>query len=455
MNTIAQSGQATDFSFRYQQTEQYSKSAELTVNKQQSEGQSTLSVSASYSSSVSISGRAERSYTYAPQQAAPVGAVSEPPAKTQAATNILSFIALRLQQDAAEGATPEELQSRLEAGLEGFLKGFGEAYEQLAGAGLLSPEVEEAIGQTKTDVLDGLSELAEEYGLESPVAGAVNDGVDEPEAREQPSEAIQTISTAPPSVVQDPQSTFAAFANNLVKPGEEFAQLLESSTLNYENLAKRDFSFSLKTQDGDTVTINASAMRGDRVGASQVNYASGYENYSSARYESEHFESNSFHITVDGELDEDELGAINDLLNQVGSLSESFFSGNIEEAFEMALEIGFDEDEIAQFSLSLRQEVTTKVETTYARVQEEHKPHTGGLESLKERYLSGEGDTSVNRLMGFVKMLQDVADKAESLGIERKELPTVAERIAEARDSEGRHAGKLHSFMEKMLERLG
>ncbi len=454
MNSIAQSGQTTDFSFRYQQTEQYSKSAELTVNKQQSEGQSTLSVSASYSSSVTISGRAERSYTYAPKPLASVEAVSEPPSKTQAATNILSFIALRLEQDAAEGATPEELQSRLEAGLEGFLKGFGEAYEQLAGAGLLSPEVGEAIGQTKADVLEGLSELAEEYGLESPSSGSAKDDVnDEVKAPEQPSESIQTISTAP--VAQDPQSTFAAFANNLVKPGEEFAQLLESSTLNYESLAKRDFSFSLKTQDGDTVTINASAMRGDRVGASQVNYASGYENYSSARYKSEHFESNSFHIAVDGELDEDELSAINDLLNQVGSLSESFFSGNIEEAFEMALEIGFDEDEIAQFSLSLHQEVTSKVETTYARVQEENKPHPGGIESLKEHYLSGKGDTSVNRLMGFVKMLQDVVDKADDLGVERKDLPTIAERIAEARDSEGRHAGKLHSFMEKMLDRLG
>ncbi len=451
MNSIAQSGQATDFSFRYQQTEQYAKSAELTVNKQQSEGQSTLSVSASYSSSVTISGRAERNYTYAPKPVAPVEAVSEPPAKTQAATNILSFITLRLQQDAAEGATPEELQSRLEAGLEGFLKGFGEAYEQLAGAGLLSPEVEDAIGQTKTDVLDGLSELAEEYGLESPVAGAVDDEVAD---TEQPAESIQTISTAPAPVAQDPQSTFAAFANNLVKPGEEFAQLLESSTINYENLAKRDFSFSLKTQDGDTVTINASAMRGDRVSASQVNYASGYENYRSDRYESEHYESNSFHIAVDGELDEDELSAINDLLNQVGSLSESFFSGNIEEAFEMALEIGFDENEIAQFSLNLHQEVTTKIETTYARVQEESKPHTGGIESLKEHYLNGKGDTSVNRLMGFVKMLQDVVDKADGLGVERKELPTIAERIAEARDSEGRHAGKLQSFMEKMLDRL-
>ncbi len=454
MNSIAQSGQATDFSLRYHQSEQYSKSAELTVNKQQSEGQSTLSVSASYSSSVTISGRAERNYTYAPKPAVPVEVVAEPPAKTQAATNILSFIALRLQQDAAEGATPEELQSRLEAGLEGFLKGYGEAYEQLAGAGLLSPEVEEAIGQTKTDVLEGLSELAEEYGLESPTSGAVkNDVKDDVAVPEQPSESIQTISTAP--VAQDPQATFAEFANSLVKPGEEFAQLLESSTINYESLAKRDFSFSLKTQDGDTVTINASAMRGDRVGASQVNYASGYENYRSARYESEQFESNSFHISVDGELDEDELSAINDLLNQVGSLSETFFAGNIEEAFEMALEIGFDENEIAQFSLNLHQEVTTKVETTYARVQEDSKPHTGGIESIKDHYLNGKGDTSVNRLMGFIEMLQDVADKAESLGIERKDLPTVAERIAQARDSDERHAGKLHSFMEKMLDRLG
>ena len=40
------------------------------------------------------------------------------------ANNILGFIEQRLQKDLAGGASPEELEARLNEGLEGFKKGF-------------------------------------------------------------------------------------------------------------------------------------------------------------------------------------------------------------------------------------------------------------------------------------------------------------------------------------------
>src|SRR5690606_29478577 len=55
------------------------------------------------------------------------------------ARNILGFIERRLQMDIAEGATPEQLQSRLDAGLAGFKKGFAEASEKLKALSMLSP----------------------------------------------------------------------------------------------------------------------------------------------------------------------------------------------------------------------------------------------------------------------------------------------------------------------------
>ena len=51
----------------------------------------------------------------------------EPLTATKVASNILGFIERRLQADVADGATQEQLQSRLEAGLSGFKKGFAEA----------------------------------------------------------------------------------------------------------------------------------------------------------------------------------------------------------------------------------------------------------------------------------------------------------------------------------------
>ena len=79
------------------------------------------------------------------------------------ASNILGFIERRLQMDVAEGATQEQLQSRLEAGLSGFKKGFAEASEQLKALNKLSPEVAADIGQTNELVLKGIDDLRSQF----------------------------------------------------------------------------------------------------------------------------------------------------------------------------------------------------------------------------------------------------------------------------------------------------
>lgn len=446
-------GIATEYAFRYQQ----SANAELEATTQNKDGSAAISVSASYSSSVTITGRASTNLAFAPDGVAKYEAVAEAPPKSQAATNILSFISQRLALDVADGASQEEIASRLQAGYEGFLQGYGEAFDELAGAGLLSPEVEAAIAGTKDAVLAGIDELAEKYGVESPTSGSgevmADDLDDESVETSAPIQSLSSQTSAP--LIDDPQTTFAKFAGAIVKPGAEFEQLLESSTINYEQLAKRDFSFQLKTQDGDTVVIKASAARGDKVSAGVVNYQNDYENYSGGRYESQSFESNHFHISVEGELDEDELAAINDLLSQVGDLSETFFAGDVEAAFEQALEIGFDESEIAKFSLNLRQEVVTKVETTYARIQEGFKPHEGRVSLLDDQEgLPSPKDTSVSRLMDFVEMLKSLADRADEMGVDRKELPAIANKLASAQHNAQEAGDKLERFMDRMLEKI-
>lgn len=461
MISFPQAGVSTEFAYRYQQQE----SADVTVVKKQAEGQQGITVSASYSSSVSISGKLERSLAFAPkgaEQYAAVGgteaaAVAEPaPEKTQAAQNILSFITQRLKLDLAEGATEEELASRLQAGYEGFLQGFGEAFEQLSGAGLLAPEVEAAIMQTKEDVLAGIDALAEELGVASPVDPELRQSDESVDDESAP--AVQTINSQPEAPVKTPQAQFADFANDAVGVGKNFASLLEASTLDYASLAKRDFSFTLKTQDGDSVTITASATQGDRLSYQNVNYGDAYANYSGSRVQGQSAQSSQFAISVQGELDEDELGAINDLLSQVGDLSETFFSGNVEEAFEMALEIGFDESEIARFTLDLKQEVTTYVEATYAKIQDtQEKPAVGlGAQGKGNAYgLAGQqGNSSVARLMSFVNMLKDLADKADSLGVERSVIPDFAAQLAEASQKDPQAGDKVKGVVSSLLDRL-
>jgi hypothetical protein len=68
-------------------------------------------------------------------------------------------------------------------------------------------------------------------------------------------------------------------------------------------------------------------------------------------------------IAVQGQLDEDELQAIGDLVQKVDALASQFFGGDMEAAFSAAADLGFDGSEIASFSLrmSLKESVGVRI----------------------------------------------------------------------------------------------
>lgn len=81
----------------------------------------------------------------------------------QTADNILGFIGLQLQRDLADGASTEDLSSRILAGLDGFKKGFTEAAEQLSAMGLLSEELKAELQMTYDQVMAGAAEMHWQY----------------------------------------------------------------------------------------------------------------------------------------------------------------------------------------------------------------------------------------------------------------------------------------------------
>ena len=82
------------------------------------------------------------------------------------------------------------------------------------------------------------------------------------------------------------------------------------------------------------------------------------------------FERSNFSFSVEGELDEDELRAIGELVSDTASLATEFFDGDIDAAFEQALELGFDETELTGFALQLDSIQQTRVTQTYQSVSE-------------------------------------------------------------------------------------
>ncbi len=120
------------------------------------------------------------------------------------------------------------------------------------------------------------------------------------------------------------------------------------------------------TQDGDKVTIHVGAGESlDFRSASQVTprgSISGFALEQSSYYD--------ISFSVEGDLDEGELAALNDLFSQVNDIADSFYSGNVGEAFEQALAVGYDSDELAAFAVNMTHSEVVAVAQTYREVAE-------------------------------------------------------------------------------------
>lgn len=298
----------------------------------------------------------------------------QPVTAEKASNNILGFIERRLMLDQANGATKEELASRLEAGLEGFEKGFAQAKEQLEALALFSPEIEADINQTYDLVHQGISSLKEKYV-----------GITEPAQR-----ANKTLNDSTKNSASSTQQAISApdLASTFSPPNSFFAQ-------------RNDFSFDLKTRDGDTVTIRASAQ--------EIN---------ASKYGQER--SSSFSIEISGELDEDELAAINDLLSQVNDLATTFFSGDMNKAFEQALNVGYDYEEIAQFALKLTH---TEVQANPTNYQTDNQiPFTQRLDPIRDFAQQLLDAIETTHLTNQEELLQQLAERID---IQAEDKPAI------------------------------
>lgn len=326
-------------------------------------------------------------------------AVSRQAENNPYANNILNAISGQLNRDKAGGASQEELQSRLEAGLSGFLDGFGQAFNELEQSGLLSNDIQSDIEGTRDQVLAGLKIFAEQSGLST-------SSLDEKQSE------IEAVKN---------NDSKALEANNLAGiVGTQFGGAQASL---------RDFSFSLQTADGDTVNITASAY----------NINAFHSNGSGIGFQSE--QGSSLSLSVDGDLDEDELNAINDLLSQVAKLSESFFKGDVLEAFDQALNIGIDSEEITRFALNLKSTDIQRVSSSYNDVANGFTPESSS-QSIQER-LAPLGDFNRDLLRASVI--------ADLLGQDQKIVADLVGKISETFLASHNEAEKAKAIATELL----
>lgn len=347
------------------------------------------------------------------QQASEEYAAFEPLTAEKVAGNILGFIERRLQMDLAEGATQEALQARLEAGLSGFKQGFAEASEKLEALSLLSPEIKADIGKTYDLVLQGVDELRAKF-IESA--------------------NTKTTATEPATVL-----TSAELAKPIRLEVPEFLPAASASYANYEYARAREFSFELTTKEGDKVTIRAASSEGMALEAGRAGRGGSSVSALNASYSV----SQSFALNVEGDLSEDELVAINDLVGRVNNLAEQFFAGDLDGAFANAMSLGYDSEQIGRFSLNLAQAEIQQATKAYEAFEPNRNTSDGNKPLLDL--------DSLLPLGNFIRDLLDSMGRASAFAEPKTLLFSIAERITGATEQDQQQGRRFGEFMKEIL----
>ena len=256
------------------------------------------------------------------------------------ATNILKHVYQNVESMRANGASQEQIDSRLAAAREGIAAGYADARETLEGMGLLNDELGAEIDRGESLVNEGLDQIA---------AGAIPDILVAPEAPEEEETA------------DVPQPVFSASAQR----------------------TKNRMSLEVMTQDGDRIKVDFSQRQGS------LQFSAGGFSVNASSF------SEKWDMSVDGHLDDGEMAALTQLFDDVQSLSEKFFAGDLGAALEEAMSLGFDGNELASMSLDLRQRSFSSVSRAYGAAQPELP--TPAL-SEKKSYLADYADSYIKAL---------------------------------------------------------
>jgi len=196
---------------------------------------------------------------------------------------------------------------------------------------------------------------------------------------------------------------------------------------------QQSLSLDIKTQDGDIVTLNLAKSESSSAYQAQI-----HNGNSTTTVKEFQFSSNSqFEFTVQGNLDEGEMEAIEKLLSDVKGVSDQFFEGDASAALEAGLGLGFNTSEIAGFSLNLKHNQTQSAAQAY-------------------REISGFGDHSQppTQLDNLLNPIHDFAKTLEGTLLNAADSALFDEDAVENAFSFFSKSNEAHEAMIQQLEKL-
>jgi len=239
------------------------------------------------------------------------------------ADRVLGFIEQRLRSEAAAGADPAKLEGLLAQAREGVEKGFAEARKILDGMGVLKGQVADDIDATYDKIQEGLKGLQSDY------------------ASQAPSNAGNLVAVA------------------VAARSERFAAQAET------------FDMQVTTRDGDRLKISIASASASWSQSSVAAASNGSSSMLSASSSSGSIQIGAWQVQVEGELDDEERAALEDLFKQVQDISSDFYSGNLSGAFDRAMQLNMDGSQLASMSLQLTQTSVRQATDAYGAVAQQ------------------------------------------------------------------------------------
>jgi hypothetical protein len=271
------------------------------------------------------------------------------------AKNVLNFVGGAIKNAQSNGADEDKLNSLFEQASSGVLKGIKLAEKDLAG--FLNEEINNGVSQSKSLIEEGIANLKRD--IFSPQALIL----------EKSSESVVNSTSVSHAKLESGELSIRTRDGDRVNITFEELEQFELSQRQVQQFAQEDESLDkteisrpVDSSSDSIVSSQPAALVISAIEASDVTAKSTEAaQLSSKRIEQNtiFYQENTFSFSVKGELDENELKAIGQLIADANDLADEFFSGNIDTAFNQALELGFDEQELSSFALQL-----TKVENT-------------------------------------------------------------------------------------------
>ncbi len=210
------------------------------------------------------------------------------------------------------------------------------------------------------DIADEALGAARQVVAESPSTAAKSLISFRARVHESASVARQTVGSQ--ADTKDLDSTVAKVDQGLTELEAKVAndRVSSASVLEVNTRTKQRSTIKIRTQEGDVVKLML--KRVDKLSASDTAQSSG--NNFSALTEVQVSSRSRMILKVDGDLNEAEFAAIQNVFMQAEKIANEFFGGDLAAAFDLAQGFEFDSEQLARVKMRFRFTETTRVSYT-------------------------------------------------------------------------------------------